>query len=146
MARLTRLLLVGCTAFATFLAASLQGRVLCWSAGGEHFAIEAPHPETGCPSQHDSHHDTHEDHSAGDDHEPAPADCTDVSAEFVVGRDAAAASPDISRLAPAGAPVLVLLVASLALPDLRIAIHHGSDPPHLVPGDLARLRTIILLA
>ena len=138
MARLAHGILVVCTVFATFLAASLQGRVLCSADGGGHFAIEAPHPETGCPGGHDEHHGTDAEHR------DAPADCTDVSAEFAVARELTPASVDVLH-----APLTCVTVALPPLLPGPADLSYDSlgargHPP--AAGDLARLRTIILLA
>jgi hypothetical protein len=150
MLRLARLVLVTFTALATFVAASLQGRVLCYSHCGGHLAVEAPHPETACPSHHGPLHDSHDagdaghsDPSHGD--QPAPAGCTDVSADFVVSRDTAATPSDGAHVALAAAPA-PLPSAMGVLPELsRFARHDEANPPP-DSGPLACLRTIVLLA
>lgn len=138
MERLARLFLVLCTVLATFVAASLQGRVLCSSNGGSHLAIEAPHPETGCPSGHDDHRETE------GQHRDVPADCTDVSAAFAVVREVAPASVDALH---ATLPCVAVLSPALAAGSTHLffdSLAACGHPPAC--GDLARLRTIVLLA
>ena len=142
MIAIARSILVACTVLATFVAASLQGRVLCSSSDGGHLAIEDPHHDGGCPSGHDDHHHDHgAPHQGEADPKPAPAGCTDVAAEFVVAREGAPA-------AVADAP----LPGMFALSPITLTAHNSrascavtasGHPP--AAGDLAAIRTIVLL-
>jgi hypothetical protein len=147
MACPARVILVVCTVFATFLAASLQGRVLCCANDGGHFAIEAPHPEAGCPAGHDEDEHHSDDGNAGgtDGGHPdeAPAGCTDVSAEFDVGRELTAAPADALH-APLPCVSITAPTAPAGLAHLSFdSLAARGHPPAC--SDLARLRTIILL-
>ena len=137
MKRVARSTLLLCTAFATFFAAMLHGRVLCSANAGSHFAIEQPHRDTGCPSGHDEHPETEGEHRL-------PADCTDISADFSLAREVVPASTDVFH-----APLVDLspvALTFLATPPSRDNYLHASveHPPGF--GDLACLRTIVLLA
>jgi hypothetical protein len=138
MMRLARSIFLVSTAFATLVAAMLQGRVLCSADGGTHFAIEEPHEHTGCPDGHDEHPATEREDR------PLPGDCTDISADFSLAREVAPASPDVLHAPLAGLSPLSLIVL-VARADHEVYAHASVDHP---PGseDLPRLRTIVLLA
>ena len=138
MLRVARSILVVCMAVATFVAASLQGRVLCSANSGAHFAIEQPHRETGCPSGHDDEHP-----GADGEHQRLPGDCTDISAEFSLAREAAPPSIDVLHAPLVGALALspVLFTAPLEL-DVHAHALRGHPPGS---GELASLRTVVLL-
>lgn len=144
MIAIARSILVACTILATFAAASLQGRVLCSSSDGEHLALEDPHLDGRCPG---GHHDRHDDdgapHEGEPAHEPAPAGCTDVSAAFVVAREAAPASLDVPH---APLPGTFALQAGLRAQTTAFTVNSlaaSGHPP--AAGNLAAIRTIVLL-
>lgn len=135
MGRLPRAILVLFTCLAAFAATSLQGKVLCYSDCGRHFAFEAPHSDNGCPGGHEGH-----DHPAPDSESKG---CTDVSADFPVIREAAKSSFDTHHAKLAAlATGPVIQVVSLADHFFRtpVGVSHGPLPP-----GLACLRTIVLL-
>lgn len=134
--RVARFTLLLCTAFATFLAAMLQGRVLCSANAGEHFAIEQPHQHAGCPDGHDEHSET-----GGEDQ--LPTECTDISADFSMAREVVPASPDVLHAPLVGISPLPTTFAAAA-PALDSHAYALVEHP---PGAsaLTCLRTIVLL-
>ena len=136
MRRIARTLLVFCTAFAAFVASSLQGNVVCYAEGGQHVAIEAPHPDSGCPGGHEEHRES----STGD--EPEQDHCTDVSAKFSAARETSSRSTHAHYAESAMAPALLITPLAPSV-DLPIASRKtGVDPG---PSELGCLRTIILV-
>jgi hypothetical protein len=132
-----RAILVLVTAIAAFAASLLQDNVLCYSACGQHVAFEAPHADGGCASGHEGH-----EHPAPEP-DPEAKECTDVSADFPVIREASAASIDAHPVDLAIALPAVLLV-HVGSPDSFSAERAiRTHPP--APTELGRLRTIILL-
>jgi hypothetical protein len=129
-----RAILVLFTAFAAFVASSLQDKVLCYSDCGHHLAFEPVHAEAGCPAGHQGH--GHSDDSESND-------CTDLTADFPVTREAMPASLNTHHVEPAILPAVSLLHAA-GLPGLPSgASPNRTQPP--APSDLVCLRTIILL-
>ena len=141
MTRVARSTLVLCTAIATLFAATLQGRVLCSANAGEHFAIEQPHHDTGCPDRHDRHDRHAED--GGDEH--APTDCTDISADFSLAREVVPASPDVFHAPLLDVSPLSSVSIAAASPAHATYAHTWVEHPP-GSGELTRLRTIVLLA
>lgn len=125
-------------AFGTLMVASLQGRVLCYSPDGRHFALETPHEDTGCPSRHERHEESDGEHA------PHPTDCTDISADVAVIREVTSASSiDLANPLAVGAPALssVLLTA----PRELTAHPQGASGQPPAWRELACLRTVVLL-
>jgi hypothetical protein len=136
MLRLCRAILALCTAVAAFGAASLQGKVLCYSHCGRHVAVEAPHTDGCCPAGHEGH-----DHS-DEEHDGDSEGCTDVSADFPVTREAAPHGVDLHQADLAFAALWSSIQTAVIDfdPTASLADTHPPAPP-----DLACLRTIVLL-
>jgi hypothetical protein len=143
MRRFAQLLLVLSTAFAAFVASSLQGRVLCYADGGGHVALEAPHNDTGCTDAHEGHFEGGLGESKPE-HDPHHNGCTDLSAEFSVGREASRVYVDAHHAQLTTAFTIPLPFPATSGDHDVCPSDIDSHPP--APTDLGRLGTIILLA
>ena len=138
MRRLARVILVGCTAFAALVAASLQGKVLCYADGGRHVAVEAPHPERIGGAAHHDHHC-----ESDSSHEPEHDRCTDVSADFSATREASSRSTQFYHVDLILPPVVPLMAFTVPADLAPLSLTANDQPPG--PPGLSCLRTIILL-
>jgi hypothetical protein len=141
MTQFARYFLVLLTGLATFATSVMGGRVLCLDGPG-HFALEAPHEQTGCPA---ACHDERPDHPADDgDGHGAPGGCNDFSSGVHLASDATSGLADLQHAQHFLPPDAC--VAPAVTPVSEPAYHRfdsAADPP--APGELARLGHIVLL-